>query len=113
MPARSARLPWPAGPPRGSGCCGCALQPGVPTVAGAICAALERALRHTVELTCAGRTDAGVHAWGQVITFEAPADLDAVSLQRSLNRALRPAIVVRECDVAPDGFDARRSATGR
>jgi tRNA pseudouridine38-40 synthase len=92
---------------------GFALQPGVATVAGAICAALERALRHTVELTCAGRTDAGVHAWGQVVSFEARADADPVALQRSLNRALRPAIVVRELSIAQQGFDARRWATGR
>ncbi|HVA75242.1 MAG TPA: tRNA pseudouridine(38-40) synthase TruA [Acidimicrobiales bacterium] len=92
---------------------GFALQPGVTTVAGAICAALERALRHTVELTCAGRTDAGVHAWGQVINFEARYDAEPVALQRALNKALRPAIVIRESCVAEDGFDARRSATGR
>src|SRR5690348_2544472 len=97
----------------GSGFHGFALQPGVPTVAGAICAALERALRHTVELTCAGRTDSGVHAWGQVVSFEAREDMDPVALQRALNKTLRPAIVIRECDVAPEGFDARRSATGR
>lgn len=97
----------------GSGYHGFALQPGVPTVAGALCSALERSLRHTVEITCAGRTDAGVHAWGQVISFEARADVEPVALQRSLNRALRPAIVVRSCCVAPDGFDARRSALGR
>jgi tRNA pseudouridine38-40 synthase len=97
----------------GGGFRGFALQPGVPTVGGSICAALERALRHTVELTCAGRTDAGVHAWGQVVSFEARADADPVALQRSLNKALRPAIVVRELEVAPEEFDARRSATGR
>ena len=97
----------------GSGFHGFALQPGVPTVAGAISAALERALRHTVELTCAGRTDAGVHAWGQVVSFAARADADPVWLERALNRALRPSIVIRGVQVAPEGFDARRSATGR
>lgn len=97
----------------GTGFHGFALQPGLPTVGGAICSALERALRHTVELTCAGRTDAGVHAWGQVVTFEARADVDPEALRRSLNRTLRPAIVVRDLSVAPAGFDARRSATGR
>lgn len=97
----------------GSGYHGFALQPGVPTVAGAVCAALERSLRHTVEITCAGRTDAGVHAWGQVISFEVRADMDPRVLRRALNKTLRPAIVVRECSVAPAGFDARRSATGR
>jgi tRNA pseudouridine38-40 synthase len=39
--------------------------------------------------------------------------MEPLALQRALNKALRPAIVVRECCVAPDGFDARRSATGR
>ena len=92
---------------------GFALQPGVPTVAGALSAALERFLRHTVELTCAGRTDAGVHAWGQVVSFDARADADLVRLQHAVNRALRPAVVVRAADWAPDGFDARRSAAGR
>ncbi len=97
----------------GSGYRGFALQPGVPTVGGALSAALERYLRHTVELTCAGRTDTGVHAWGQVVSFVARADVDPTAMQRAVNRALRPSIVVRAADVAPDGFDARRSAIGR
>ena len=53
-------------------------SPGSRRSAGALAAALERTLRHTVELTCAGRTDAGVHAWGQVVTFDARADVDLV-----------------------------------
>jgi tRNA pseudouridine38-40 synthase len=92
---------------------GFAAQPGQVTVAGALAAALERHLRHTVELTCAGRTDAGVHAWGQVVSFVARADLDVVALARALNRALRPSIVVREAELSPPGFNARYSATGR
>jgi tRNA pseudouridine38-40 synthase len=82
-------------------------------VGGVLVAALERQLRHTVELVCAGRTDAGVHAWGQVVTFDARADVDLVGLQRALNKTLRPALVVRSAAVAARGFDARRSATGR
>jgi tRNA pseudouridine38-40 synthase len=82
-------------------------------VGGALAGALERHLRHTVELTCAGRTDSGVHAWGQVVSFDARADADPAMLQRSVNRALRPQIVVRKAEVAPPGFDARRHATGR
>jgi tRNA pseudouridine38-40 synthase len=97
----------------GSGYHGFALQPGLATVGGALAAALERYLRHTVELTCAGRTDRGVHAWGQVVSFDARADADPVALQRAVNRALRPAVVVREASVAEPGFDARRAATGR
>jgi tRNA pseudouridine38-40 synthase len=89
------------------------LQPGVRTVGGLLAAALERYLRHTVEITCAGRTDTGVHAWGQVVTFDARADADPVALQRALNRALKPAVVVRAAEVAPTGFDARRAAISR
>jgi tRNA pseudouridine38-40 synthase len=83
------------------------------TVGGALAGALERYLRHTVELTCAGRTDTGVHAWGQVVSFDARVDADPVALQRAVNRALRPAIVVRGAAVAEAGFDARRAATAR
>jgi tRNA pseudouridine38-40 synthase len=97
----------------GAGFHGFALQAGVPTVGGALAAALERYLRHTVELTCAGRTDAGVHAWGQVVSLDARADLDVAALQRAVNRALRPRVVVRAAEIASVGFDARRSARGR
>ncbi|MDE3205862.1 MAG: tRNA pseudouridine(38-40) synthase TruA [Acidobacteriota bacterium] len=97
----------------GGGFHGFAAQPGQLTVAGALVGAIERYLRHTVELTCAGRTDSGVHAWGQVVTFDARADADPVRLARAVNRTLRPAIVVREAGVVDAGFDARRSATGR
>jgi tRNA pseudouridine38-40 synthase len=97
----------------GTGFRGFAAQPGQKTVAGVLVGVLERSLRHTIELTCAGRTDAGVHAWGQVVTFDARADTDPVVLQRSVNKALGPAIVVRRAVVVPATFDARRSATGR
>ena len=87
---------------------------GVRTVAGVLREALERVLRHQVELTGAGRTDRGVHARGQVVTFDAKAErFDAVALQRSLNKLLGPAIAVRAVTVAEDGFDARFSATAR
>lgn len=98
---------------RGTSFRGFAAQPGIRTVGGALTAALERTLRHTVELTCAGRTDAGVHAWGQVVTFSTREGVDLVALARGLNKALAPAIVVRSACVVPEGFDARRSATGR
>ena len=70
-------------------------------------------LRHSVELSCAGRTDAGVHAWGQVVVFSARPGVDVPALQRGVNKALGPTIVVRSARHAPEGFDARRSATGR
>jgi tRNA pseudouridine38-40 synthase len=87
---------------------------GVRTVAGVQREALERVLRHKVELTGAGRTDRGVHARGQVVTFDAHAErFDPVALQRSLNKLLGPAIAVRAVGVAADDFDARFSATAR
>jgi tRNA pseudouridine38-40 synthase len=92
---------------------GFAAQPAQVTVAGVLGEALERHLRHTVSLTGAGRTDTGVHAWGQVVSFMARADVDLAALARALNRALRPSIVVREAAWSPPGFDARHSATGR
>jgi tRNA pseudouridine38-40 synthase len=92
---------------------GFAAQPGARTVGGVLGAALERHLRHAVVLTCAGRTDAGVHAWGQVVSFDARADVDPAALQRSVNRALAPSVVVRDAEVAEPGFDARRHASAR
>ncbi|MDQ3147065.1 MAG: tRNA pseudouridine(38-40) synthase TruA, partial [Actinomycetota bacterium] len=87
---------------------------GVRTVAGTLTWALGRQLRHPVRLTGAGRTDAGVHAWGQVVTFLTPAaGFDPGAVQRSLNALCRPAIVVREVGIAEPGFDARRSARAR
>jgi tRNA pseudouridine38-40 synthase len=98
----------------GSGFRGFAEQRNVPTVGGALRQALETVLGHPVELTCAGRTDAGVHAWGQVVTFDALGDdVDLELLRRSVTRMLAPAIVVRGASVAPADFDARRSARGR
>jgi tRNA pseudouridine38-40 synthase len=96
---------------------GFAPQPEVPTVAGALRQALERTARlsEPPALTCAGRTDAGVHARGQVVHVDLPVSLpyDGVGLARALNRQLAPAVVVRRADEVGDSFDARRSATGR
>ncbi len=61
----------------------------------------------------AGRTDAGVHANGQVVHADVPAGLDPARVRRALNAALGPAVVVRLADWAPDGFDARFSAVRR
>jgi tRNA pseudouridine38-40 synthase len=98
----------------GSGFHGFAPNPGVETVGGTLAAALERVLRAPIQLTCAGRTDTGVHAWGQVVSFDAPAErFDPLLLQRSVNRLCGPRIVAREVARAPDDFDARRSAVSR
>lgn len=97
----------------GRGFRGFAAQGGVPTVAGALAEAVGRAAR-TEEpvLVCAGRTDAGVHASGQVVHVDLPEDYDG-DLARAVNRQLAPEIVVRRAALAPPGFDARRSAIWR
>jgi tRNA pseudouridine38-40 synthase len=93
---------------------GFAENPGVRTVAGSLREAIERVLGHRVELTGAGRTDRGVHARGQVVSFDARADgFDATALARSLNKLLGPHIAVRAAAVVEPTFDARFSATGR
>jgi len=61
-----------------------------------------------VDLTVAGRTDRGVHAWGQVASYAgAPVGL------KNLNAVLPDDVAVLACEAAPDGFDARRDATSR
>jgi tRNA pseudouridine38-40 synthase len=98
----------------GSGFHGFAPNPGVRTVGGVLGEAIQKVTRAPVELACAGRTDTGVHAWGQVVSFELPADrFEPAALARSLNRLLAPAVVVRDVQAAADDFDARRSAVGR
>jgi tRNA pseudouridine38-40 synthase len=94
---------------------GFAAQDGVRTVGGTLAEALARVVGHPVGLTCAGRTDAGVHAWGQVVTcdVDARAAGDPARLQGSLNRLCGPEIVVRDLGQAPPDFDARFSATAR
>jgi tRNA pseudouridine38-40 synthase len=97
----------------GSGFHGFAEQQGVSTVAGTLREAIEKVVRQPVELTCAGRTDAGVHAWGQVVSLDVPAGTDLEALHRSLLKLCGPAIAVREVSPATPDFSARFSATAR
>jgi tRNA pseudouridine38-40 synthase len=93
---------------------GYAAQPDVRTVEGTLSEALEKVLRApAANLACAGRTDAGVHAWGQVVSFDAATDLDVERVQKALNGMLAPEIVVRTAELVEPDFDARRSATWR
>ena len=94
---------------------GFAAQPGLKTVGATLATTLERVLRHPVELVCAGRTDAGVHGWGQVVSFDAAAErFDADTLRAAINGLCGPAIVVREAAIADrPGFDARFDAGAR
>lgn len=92
---------------------GYAANAGVRTVQGILEDALALVLRVPVETAVAGRTDAGVHARGQVVSFPLGESADPVSLQRSLNRLLAPEVVVTAAAEVPDGFDARKSAVWR
>ncbi len=126
---------------RGTGFRGFAANAGVRTVAGDLSAALERTLGEAPALTVAGRTDAGVHATGQVVSFRlGPVGLRRITagqvggsqpdggprradrqagfggldkLAASLNRLLQPEIAVTAASLADDDFDARHSAVAR
>ena len=94
--------------------CGFARNQGVPTVAGALSDALGRVLGHEVDLACAGRTDRGVHAAGQVVSFDAASErADPVRLVRSVNRLCGPDVAARNARVVADDFDARLSCLSR
>ncbi len=98
----------------GSAFRGFAANEGVTTVGGTLTEALTTVLAHPVEITCAGRTDKGVHARAQVVTFDADARrVDPVLLMKSLNAMCGPTIAVTDVAVVPDDFDARFSAVGR
>jgi tRNA pseudouridine38-40 synthase len=97
----------------GSGFRGFAAQTGQRTVAGQLAQAIATVTRHPVEITCAGRTDAGVHALGQVVHVDVREDLDVARLVKAVNAMLAPAVVVRRAERAEEGFDARRSARAR
>jgi len=92
---------------------GWAKNAGQRTVEGVLSGALSRALGNDPKLSVAGRTDAGVHARGQVVSFVADDDVDLERLQRSVNGMLAPEIVANEVRRAPEGFNARFSATAR
>ncbi len=97
----------------GSGFAGFARNVGVETVGGTLETHLSQVLREPITLTVAGRTDRGVHAWGQVCSFDTTADVDPVRLRRSLNSMCAGRIVVRSVDLVDDDFDARFSACWR
>ncbi|MGW5053261.1 tRNA pseudouridine(38-40) synthase TruA [Actinokineospora sp. NPDC004072] len=97
----------------GAGFSGWARQPSRRTVCGVLEEALERVLRRPVRLTVAGRTDAGVHASGQVAHADLPAGTDPGHLVFRLSRALPADVRVLAARVVPPAFDARFGALRR
>jgi tRNA pseudouridine38-40 synthase len=92
---------------------GWAAQPGVRTVEGVLSEALSTVLRQPVKMSVAGRTDAGVHASGQVVSFEAQTDLRPALISYKATAVLPRDVALRRCVEVPDAFDARRDALTR
>jgi tRNA pseudouridine38-40 synthase len=98
---------------RGDQFSGFATNPGMHTVASTVEGALQQVLQDEVKVVPAGRTDAGVHAWGQVISLDLPERVDIDLLAKQLNALCGPSIVVREARWAQPDFHARFSALWR
>jgi tRNA pseudouridine38-40 synthase len=92
---------------------GFAATPGVPTVASTIESALHQVMQEPAKVVPAGRTDAGVHAWGQVISVDLPERIELDLLAKQLNALCGPSIVVREAHWTQPDFHARYSALWR
>lgn len=97
----------------GSGFSGYARQDGLRTIQGELETVLATLLGSVPDIAVAGRTDAGVHARGQVVSFATAAEPDCARLRRSLNGLLGPEVSVARVVVVDDGFHARHSATWR
>jgi tRNA pseudouridine38-40 synthase len=102
----------------GTAFAGSQVQPNARTVQGELEEALNRLIGERTRVRLAGRTDAGVHATGQVAAFHLPsrasgATMATPELQRRLNAVLPPDLVVRSLRTAPRGFDPRRDALWR
>ena len=95
----------------GTGYGGFQIQKNAPTIQGEVEKALAAIYKKPLRITGAGRTDAGVHARGQVVHFDAPFEIPAARLPAAMNALLPPAIVVFEAASAAPDFHARFSAT--
>ncbi len=92
---------------------GWAAQPGIRTVEGTLAETLRTVLRQRIKLSVAGRTDAGVHASGQVVSFEADTELEPSVVAYKTTAVLPQDLALRRCVAVDEGFDARRDAKSR
>jgi tRNA pseudouridine38-40 synthase len=97
----------------GTAYCGWQIQPGLATIQGELQAALGRIVGESPLPQGSGRTDAGVHALGQVASFGLETAIPPGNLERALNRTLPPAIRVLRVEHAPAEFHARHSAIAK
>ncbi|ONM50554.1 tRNA pseudouridine(38-40) synthase TruA [Nocardia donostiensis] len=120
-PAQGAGSPGAPSPVRvrldisydGTDFLGWARQPGLRTVQGVLEESLSKVLREPLQLTVAGRTDAGVHAEGQVAHFDTSADIDADKLLHRMARFLPKDVRITGISQVSTDFDARFSAIRR
>lgn len=89
------------------------VQPDQRTVQGEIEKGLQVLTGETIRIMGAGRTDAGVHALGQVFSFRCEKPLPLTAFKNGLNTLTPKDILIHSAEEVPNGFDARRSATGR
>jgi tRNA pseudouridine38-40 synthase len=89
------------------------LNPALPTVQETLERALARIADHPLRSHCAGRTDTGVHASGQVVHFDTPAERPLKAWVQGTNSLLPPQVVVRWAQAVPEDFHARFSAQSR
>jgi tRNA pseudouridine38-40 synthase len=92
---------------------GWAAQPERRTVEGVLTEALSTVLRQPVKMSVAGRTDAGVHASGQVVSFGADTELRPASISYKTTAVLPKDVALRRCAAVMEDFDARRDARSR
>lgn len=97
----------------GTDFCGWQRQPGKDTIQGRIEASIERITGESVNLTASGRTDAGVHAAGQVANFFTACPIPAANLTKTLNNTLPETIRILRAGEAPPAFHARYSAVAK
>lgn len=88
-------------------------QPSERTIQGELEAALSRLLGTKVQVNGAGRTDAGCHAWGQVVNVDVLSDMICYKIRWSVNGILPDDVVVKTCEEVERSFDARGDAKAR
>jgi tRNA pseudouridine38-40 synthase len=89
------------------------IQPSGETIQSVLERAVSTFLRKPTRVTGSGRTDAGVHALGQVVNFHSDKDFDPYRIQRALNALTPNNITIKEVEIVADSFDARRDGRAR
>ena len=89
------------------------VQPGQPTIQGLLTEVVQQLAQERLNVQGAGRTDAGVHAWGQVVNFKTNSELAPEEFRRGCNALLPPSIRIREAEEVGPDFQARRMARAK